>query len=266
LREKEERAERRRAEDQLRQSHEQLRALSVYLQYVREEERIRIAREVHDELGQALTGLKLELTWLVGRLPKSVKTLHEKTRAMAARIDEIIQVVRRIATELRPGLLDDVGLLAAVEWQAHEFQKQTGIQCRVSSAIQQPLCDQDLNTAFFRIFQETLTNIIRHANATRVEVHLGEEDGRLALEVRDNGRGISEEEIRNTKSIGLLGMRERAALLGGEVIVRGQPGKGTAVTVRIPRFGARPGKINRHENSHHRRPRRRKTRSEAHSR
>src|SRR6185436_13447641 len=234
LREASERAERKRAEDQLRQSHEQLRALSVYLQYVREQERMRIAREVHDELGQALTGLKLQLTWLTGRLPRNLKALHDRTRSMAEHIDETIQTVRRIATELRPGLLDTAGLLAALEWQAHEFQVQTGIECTVKTAVKETLWDQDLNTAFFRIFQETLTNIIRHARATRVNVRLAEADGSLILEVRDNGCGISEAEIHNTKSIGLLGMRERAALLGGTVQLRGEPGKGTVVTVRIP--------------------------------
>jgi signal transduction histidine kinase len=240
LREAGERADRRRAEDQLLQSREQLRALSVYLQYVREEERIRIAREVHDELGQELTGLKLELTWLANHLPPKLKPLHVKARSMSQRVDETIETVRRIATELRPGLLDTVGLLATLEWQANEFEKQTGIRCRVTTTIRETLWDQDLNTAFFRIFQEALNNIIRHANATEVEVRFSDSGGYLVLEVKDNGRGISEEEIRNTKSIGLLGMRERAALLEGEVRWRGEPGKGTTVSVRIPQPSARP--------------------------
>jgi signal transduction histidine kinase len=266
LREAKERADRKRAEEQLRQSHEQLRALSVYLQYVREEERIRIAREVHDELGQSLTGLKLELTWLANRLPPKLKRLHAKTRSMAERIDETIHAIRRIATELRPGLLDTAGLLPALEWQANEFEKQTGIRCRVKAAVRESLWDQDLNTAFFRIFQETLTNIIRHANASEVHVRFLDSAGHLVLEVKDNGRGISEEEIHNTKSIGLLGMRERAALLGGEVRWRGEPGKGTTVSVRIPHPPARTGKSNRHENPHHRRPRSGPARPEANSR
>jgi signal transduction histidine kinase len=266
LREARERAHRKRAEEQLRQSHEQLRALSVYLQHVREEERIRIAREVHDELGQSLTGLKLELTWLANRLPPKVKPLHAKARSMAERIDETIQAIRRIATELRPGLLDTAGLLPALEWQANEFEKQTGVRCWVKAAVREKLWDQDLNTAFFRIFQETLTNIIRHAKATVVEVRLLDTVGHLVLEVKDNGRGISEEEIHNTKSIGLLGIRERAALLGGEVRWRGEPGKGTTVSVRIPHPTARKGKPNRHENSHHRRPRSGPARPEVNSR
>lgn len=166
LREARERAERRLAEKRLRDSHEQLRSLSVHLRKMREEERTRIAREVHDELGQALTGLKLQLTWLAGRLPRELKALEAQAQAMAERIDETIQNVRRIATELRPGLLDTAGLQAALEWQANEFQNQTGIRCRVKASLEETLSDQDLNTAFFRIFQEALTNIIRHARAS----------------------------------------------------------------------------------------------------
>ena len=235
LREADERSERRRAEDRLRESHEQLRALSVYLQYVREEERIRISREIHDELGQALTGLGLHLSWLAGRLPRSLKAVHGRIKAMSEHIDETIQTVRRIATELRPGILDAAGLLAALEWQANEFEKKTGIRCHVKATVPETIWDQDLNTAFFRIFQETLTNVIRHSSATRVDVRLAEAGSRLLLEVKDNGRGISEEQIRNTKSIGLLGMRERAALLGGEIKIDGEIGRGTTITVLIPR-------------------------------
>jgi signal transduction histidine kinase len=261
LREAEERRERRRAEEQLRRSHEQLRALSVHLQHVREEERIRIAREVHDELGQALTGLKLQLTWLCGRLPKNPRALHEKTRTMSADIDETIQIVRRIATELRPGVLDSAGLPAALEWQARQFEEQTGVRCRVKSTVREMVLSQDLNTAFFRIFQETLTNVTRHAKATKVGVRFVEMGNFLVLVVKDNGRGISDAEIHNTKSIGLLGMRERAALLGGEVRLRGEPGRGTTVSVRIPRPGKDPawGKpgLNENENTFDRRPRRR---------
>jgi signal transduction histidine kinase len=141
---------------------------------------------------------------------------------------------------LRPGVLDTAGLLAAIEWQAHEFQVQTGIACHVRTAIQDTTWDQDLSTAFFRIFQETLTNITRHAAANRVDVRLAEQDGSVLMEVKDNGRGISLAEIRNHKSIGLLGMQERAALLGGEVQWQGRSGKGTLVRVRIPRRAASP--------------------------
>jgi signal transduction histidine kinase len=235
LREAAERAQHRRAEEQLRESHKQLRALSVYLQSVREEERTRIAREVHDELGQALTSCKLDLSWIAGRLPKEQKPLLEKTKALISHIDSTIQTVRRISTELRPGVLDHLGLAAALEWQANEFQNRTGIRCDVRANVRESLADPNLSTTFFRIFQETLTNVIRHAGATEVSVDLKEDDGRIILEVRDNGRGIERREISNTKSMGLLGMKERAALLGGVFkIGRLARSSGTRVTVSVP--------------------------------
>lgn len=266
LREKEERLERRKTEEKLRKSHEQLRALSVYLQHIREDERIRISRQVHDELGQSLTGLKMDLYWLTSRVPKQLREVHDKTKAMSAHIDSTIQTVRRISTELRPGILDDLGLVAALEWQAHEFQKRTGIHCVATSDLKEAILDEDLNTAFFRIFQETLTNVIRHANATKVIVHLKKHRGQLMLEIKDNGRGISEAEISNTKSIGLLGMRERAALLGGKVTVSGIPGKGTTVLVKIPLNRPKELQNRNHENSHSRRSRGRSPRVKANSR
>jgi signal transduction histidine kinase len=266
LRESHERADRKRAVEQLRQSHEQLRALSVYLQHVREEERMRISRAVHDELGQALTGLKIDLSWLGSRLPRSLGSLVNKTRAMTSHIDETIQTVRRISTELRPGILDHLGLAAALEWQANEFQARTGIKCKVRSLIERTLLDEEVNTVFFRIFQETLTNIIRHAGATRVEVQLSIVDRHLILEVKDNGRGITDEQLANIKSIGLLGMRERANLLDGEVTITGVPKKGTTVTVSIPSGDPSPPKKRHHENPYSRRPRRGTARSQANSR
>lgn len=235
LREAEQRAAHRRAEDQLRESHEQLRALSVYLQTVREEERTRIAREVHDELGQALTSCKLDLSWIAGRLPRDQKPLLDKTRALSAHIDSTIQAVRRISSELRPAVLDHLGLVAALEWRANDFQTRTGIKCDVHTNVRETLLDQDLSTSLFRIFEETLTNVIRHAGATQVSVDLKEADARITLDVKDNGRGISREEINNSKSMGLLGMSERAALLGGIFkINRLGRGKGTRVSVSVP--------------------------------
>src|SRR6266581_4549216 len=148
LREAEERSKRKRAEEQLRESHERLRALSVYLQSVREEERTRIAREVHDELGQALTSCKLDVSWIAGKLPKELKPLAEKAKALSAHIDSTIQMVRRISTELRPGILDHLGLAAALEWQANEFQNRTGIRCDVQANLREGMLEQDLNTAF----------------------------------------------------------------------------------------------------------------------
>lgn len=234
LRETADRRERQRAEEKLRKSLEQLRALTTYLQYVREEERTRIAREVHDELGQALTGLKLDMSWLAARLARNAKPVKAKVKTMVDHIDETIQTVRRIATELRPGILDSLGLVAALEWQANEFYSRTGIPCNVVAAVDDSQLQPQFATVFFRIYQETLTNIIRHAKATQVDVRLAEEGGALVLTVKDNGRGISEEEIANTRSIGLVGMRERAMLIGGEITLQGSPGKGTMVTLRVP--------------------------------
>jgi signal transduction histidine kinase len=235
LSEAEERAQHRRAEEQLRESHEQLRALSVYLQSVREEERTRIAREVHDELGQALTSCKLDSAWIAGQMPRKLASLAAKARALTANIDSTIQTVRRISAELRPGVLDHLGLAAALEWQANEFEARSAIKCDVHTNLRDRLLDQHLSTGLFRIFQETLTNVIRHAGATRVAVSLKQADGRITLEVRDNGRGITRTEVSNAKSMGLLGMRERAALLGGAFKIGRSPrGKGTRVTVSVP--------------------------------
>ena len=234
LRESAERRDRQRAEDKLRRSLDQLRALTTYLQYVREEERTRIAREVLDELGQALTGLKLDMSWLATKVVRSAKPVQDKVRTMVDHIDETIHLVRRIATELRPGILDSLGLVAALEWQANDFQSRTGIPCHVTSKVDDSQLTQQVATVFFRIYQEALTNIIRHAKASRVDVRLSEENDALVLTVKDNGRGISEEEIANTRSIGLVGMRERAMLIGGEIILLGAPGKGTTMTLRVP--------------------------------
>jgi len=250
LREAAERAQHRRAEEQLRESHEQLRALSVYLQSIREEERTRIAREVHDELGQALTSCKLDLSWIASRLPREQTPLLEKTKSLISHMDSTIHTVRRISSELRPGVLDHLGLVAALEWQANEFQNRTGIKCDVHANVQEPLPDPNLSTTFFRIFQETLTNVIRHAGATEVSVNLKESDSRITLEVIDNGRGIGRQEISNTKSMGLLGMRERAALLGGVFkIGRLGRGKGTRVKVSIPMPRQSRSPEANHENS-----------------
>lgn len=200
---------------------------------MREEERTRIAREVHDELGQALTGLKLDLAWLAGKV-RGARGLQAKIKTMSSQIDATIQAVRRIATELRPGVLDSLGLAAAIEWQGADFQERTEIKCAVAIQAPEAIRDQAFSTAFFRIFQETLTNIIRHAKATRVEVGLTQAGHELILTVRDNGRGITDREIADETSIGLIGMKERAARIGGEVSFLGLPGQGTTVTLRVP--------------------------------
>jgi signal transduction histidine kinase len=226
--------ERQAAEAQVRESETQLRALAARLISIREEERARIAREVHDELGQVLTGLSMDVTWLSSRLAGSGEQLVEKTEAMRRLIDSTMNLIRRISTGLRPEILDEMGLVAALEWQAKEFQKRMGMRCRLNLPRSAVVLDKEVSTAVFRIFQEILTNIARHAKASSVEVNLDISDELLTLSVKDDGVGISGTRIRSRESLGLLGMRERAQVFGGEVQIRGASGRGTSVSVSIP--------------------------------
>jgi PAS domain S-box-containing protein len=228
-----------RAEEALQKSRDQLRALAARVQNVREEERTRVAREIHDELGQALTAIKIDLSSLSHDLPAEKIRQSESILKL---VDETIQSMRRISTELRPPILDAVGLVAAVEWAAGEFAARTGIKCKLDLPQDDVVIDEERATALFRIFQETLTNVARHANASEVSVRLADEDDNLTLEVRDNGTGVSEERLAAGTSLGILGMRERALLLGGEFIIAGTLGAGTTVRVRIPEFGPTPSK------------------------
>ena len=221
-----------RKSERLRESEEKLRRLAAHLISVREEERAHIAREIHDELGQVLTGLKMEVTWLAKRLKEA--PLVEKTDSMCRLIDSSVQTVRKIATGLRPEMLDDMGLVAAVGWQAKEFQKRTGIRVRIKLPPESARPDIDVATTMFRIFQEILTNVARHSRATRIDVDLQIAGDRVSLEVADNGVGIAEADLNGRKSLGLLGMHERALLFGGEVSITGRPGEGTRVLVTIP--------------------------------
>jgi signal transduction histidine kinase len=221
-----------RKSERLRESEDKLRRLAAHLISVREEERAHIAREIHDELGQVLTGLKMEVTWLAKRLEDPV--LLEKTDSMCALIDSTVQTVRKIATGLRPEMLDDMGLVAAAAWQAKDFQKRTGIRVRTKLPPETTKLDHDISTTVFRIFQEILTNVARHSRATRIDIELSVSDEELRFEVVDNGIGIADSEVGGRKSLGLLGMQERALLFGGEVNVSGKPGDGTRVNVQIP--------------------------------
>jgi PAS domain S-box-containing protein len=231
--------ERRRAEEQLRASREQLRALSARLQAVREEERTSVAREIHDVLAQELTRLKIDLVWLQGRVGNTGKAaapaaLAARVSEMAGVADMAIRSVQRIATALRPAVLDSLGLCAAVEWQARDFQEHAGIPCNADVPDAELPADRDSATAAFRILQESLTNVLRHAQATRVDVLLRQDAGQLLLRIQDNGRGIPPETLNNPLSIGLAGMRERASLLGGQFAISSLPGSGTTVEVRLP--------------------------------
>jgi PAS domain S-box-containing protein len=225
-------SEMKRAEQELRASSEQLRNLAAHLLSVREEERARISREVHDELGQSLTAVKMDLAWLAGRLPRRKGQMLKRIRSTRQLADDIIQSIRRISTELRPAVLD-LGLAEAVEWQVQEFQTRSGIQCTVRLLTREVVAS-NASTAMFRIFQETLTNVARHAKATRTEVVLQKQQDWLVLLIRDNGRGFDQADPSLSKSLGLLGMRERAAILGGRVNISSAPGKGTTVTAWIP--------------------------------
>jgi signal transduction histidine kinase len=226
--------DRRRSEEELRQSREQLRDLASHLESIREEERGRIAREIHDELGQALTALKMDIHWVGQRLSHDQELLLEKTKAISRLIDTTTQSVQRIAAELRPGLLDDLGLSAAVEWQAAEFQNRTGIRCEIVSEPEDITLTHAISTAVFRVFQEALTNVARHANATELNVVLREKPGTVELTVHDNGIGITAEQISDARSFGLIGMRERVHYFGGELTISGMSNKGTTVRASIP--------------------------------
>jgi signal transduction histidine kinase len=226
--------ERTRAEQEARDSREQLRALTSHLQSVREDERTNVAREIHDELGQMLTGIKIDVSWVAGRLSADQDALRTKIRTIGTLIDATIQSVRRIASALRPGLLDDLGLIAAIEWQVQEFQSRTGTPTRLTAEPSEIEPDRECSTAIFRILQEALTNVIRHAEATAVHITLKADAARLIMEVIDNGKGIAQHALADRHSLGLLGMRERALALGGTVAFRGRPGQGTTVTVVMP--------------------------------
>lgn len=215
-------------------AYEQLRKLSARLESVREEERRRISREIHDELGQALTGLKMDLSWLSTRPPENRQSLIDKVTPMLDLVDDTVRTVRRISTELRPGVLDDLGLMAAIEWLVEDFRNRSRIDCRFTSGIGDAALDPELSTALFRILQEALTNVIRHARAGHVTINIQEERGMIVMEIEDDGMGITERDISNPGSLGTIGMRERAILLGGHVVFSGSEGRGTVVTVMVP--------------------------------
>jgi signal transduction histidine kinase len=228
-------AEWRSAEEQVKASRDELRELAARLQRIREDERTRIAREIHDELGQACTALKMDVALLARKLParKSLQVMNKIKSAMAI-ADGLIHSMRRIASGLRPAALDDLGLAVALEWQAQEFEKRTSIQCCIALPSEYLAIDTDRSTAIFRIFQESLTNVARHSQATRVEATLSKERTQIVLEIRDNGRGFDSKEVKTRNSFGLIGMEERAILLNGTLHIAGNQGQGTTVTLRVP--------------------------------
>ena len=227
--------ERKRAEEEIRGSHEQLRNLYRRLELVREEERTRMSREIHDELAQALTALKLEISLLDKKLDKNNSSLRSYTQMMLEVLDTTIQAGKKLVMDLRPPLLDDFGLPEAIEWQAIEFENRTGIQCDIDFGKNYLVLDKDRSTTLFRIFQETLTNVTRHAKADKINISLKDCNEGVTLQVRDNGIGISKAQITNLRSLGLLGIRERALVWGGKVDIIGIPNEGTTITINLKR-------------------------------
>jgi PAS domain S-box-containing protein len=226
--------ERKQIEQEIRESREYLRELSSHLQTVREEEKASIAREIHDELGGNLTALKMDIYWLERKLPLELEAVQARVLAMSDVVDASVHAMRRIVTELRPTVLDDLGLLAAMQWQASEFSKRYNIQCKVSMHGEEIALAEELRIALFRIFQEALTNVARYSKASQVLVDMWREHDKIALEVFDNGIGIPEGAIMQPTSHGLRGMVERARSLGGSVEIGSALGEGVAISVRIP--------------------------------
>jgi signal transduction histidine kinase len=221
---------------------DQLRALSASLQSAREEEGTRIARELHDELGSALTSLRWGLDEIDDILSKTTtgsdpNALRRKIAALTTLVEATVHTVRRISSQLRPSIPDDMGLVATIEWEAQKFEARTGIACHFHSSVKDVHLTREQSTAALRIFQEALTNILRHAEATKVEIAIKEEGGEFVLSISDNGRGITLGQTSGTETLGLLGMRERAHLIGGEVSITSAEGRGTVVAVRVPIAG-----------------------------
>jgi PAS domain S-box-containing protein len=226
--------ERKKTEDRLAKLNEELRNLSAHLETIRESERERISREIHDELGQALASLKMDVCWLTDNLGHKQEPLRELTVSMAKRIDVTVQTVKRICMDLRPKLLDDIGLGGTVEWLTQEFEEATQIKCNVKCRLDEELLDSNRTTTIFRILQEALTNIYRHSNATKVSITLKKYRNKVFLKVCDNGKGITQEQLCSPKSFGLIGIRERVHFLGGDVKIHGTSGIGTNLIIRIP--------------------------------
>lgn len=221
-------------EENLKLSHEKLRQLSSHLENIREEERTNISREIHDELGQQLTGLKMEASWLNKKIAPGDKIAHAKIASMISLIDETVKTVRRISSELRPRILDDLGLIDALDWQSREFEKRTGFRCRFNSKVGEMKINGSVSTGIFRVYQEALTNIVRHAQATEIKTLLEYRNGNLMLKVHDNGKGFNEAEIKNKNTLGLVGMRERATIFGGSLKIESKIGKGTTIFLEVP--------------------------------
>ncbi|MFC1920336.1 PAS domain S-box protein [Chloroflexota bacterium] len=226
--------EKKRTEGELQRSEQQLRELTTHMRQIREEERKSIARNIHDNLGQSLTALKIDMSWLMKRLTPDQLPLIEKANEMASMIDQNIQTVKKLSSELRPEILDILGLTAAIEWYTEEFSNRTRIKCIMDLGEDDISLERDYAVDCYRIFQESLTNISVHAGATRVRVTLKQDPDKLIMQIKDNGKGITREKSLNARSFGLIGMRERASSIGGNLEIKSARGKGTTVKLTVP--------------------------------
>lgn len=226
--------ERKMAEEKLKRNAKLLRELATHLQSVREEERTLIAREIHDEFGQTLTVLKIKLTLLNKKIPENLNSIKAQLDEAIKMIDNSVETVQKISSKLRPDILDELGLIAAIEWQVSEFEKLSGIKCTVVLPNHEIKIDKERETAIFRILQEALTNVARHSGADKVQINLYIHLSKIILEVKDNGRGITNEQIKDVKSLGIHGMEERVLIFGGTLLIEGFSGKGTTLKIEIP--------------------------------
>ena len=220
---------------ELKDTKEELRKLASHLQTIREEERTTIAREIHDELGQQLTGLKMDVAWMKKKIDSKNKVIIDKFTEINHVIDDTVKTVRRIAYELRPGILDDLGLNAALEWHSIEFQRRTGIICSFHSGIDDTILNKEIVTSIFRIYQESLTNVIRHSQATSVKSSLVEDLENYILDIQDNGKGFDQKDASNKNTLGLLGMRERSSMISGTLKIESVPSMGTLIVLKVPK-------------------------------
>ncbi len=221
-------------QNKLQDSEERLRKLAVHLQNIREEERTSLAREIHDELGQLLTAMKMDIQSLMKSIPSDQKALLEKTNSIDDMISLSLSTVRKISSDLRPAILDHLGLMPAIKWQIKEFKKRTNINCKLILPKKEISVDNERSTAVYRLLQEALTNITRHSNASKVKVRIAQKDNMVILEVSDNGRGITREQKSNESTYGLIGMRERVSQWHGSIEINGKKGKGTSLIAKIP--------------------------------
>jgi PAS domain S-box-containing protein len=221
-------------EKELKESYKEIRELTDHLQNIREEERTHMAREIHDELGQQLTVMKMDVSWLSGKLKNTDDVVNNRVKELIQLLDNTVKTVRRISSELRPSLLDDLGLIAAIEWHLKDFERRVAIKTLLTAPEKEISLPDKTKTALFRIFQESLTNVARHAEANKIDVTIENVNGHCILTITDDGKGFDEYKTADKKTLGILGMKERTAMIGGSYEIHSNPGKGTTVKVDVP--------------------------------